>query len=90
MEVSGQLYVPANLPRRKSPQYQLDKRVGGSHSRSGRGGERNKSHRCHCRKLNHGRSDTNIQTLGDLRIRDLSVFSLLIKANGRTPWTVGR
>jgi hypothetical protein len=39
MEVSGQLHVPAALPRRKSPLYPLDRRLGGSQSRSGCGGE---------------------------------------------------
>jgi len=36
MEVSGQLHVP----RRKSPQHPVERRLGGPHSRSGRGGEK--------------------------------------------------
>jgi len=36
MEVSGQLYAPAALPRGDSP---LDRRLGGPQSRSGSGGE---------------------------------------------------
>jgi hypothetical protein len=41
IEVSGQLHVPAALPQGKSPCYQLDMRLGGPQSRSGRGGEKN-------------------------------------------------
>jgi hypothetical protein len=39
MEVSGQLHAPAALPPGKDPRYQLDRRLGGPQSRSGRGGE---------------------------------------------------
>jgi hypothetical protein len=41
MEVNSQLYTPAALPQPpgKSPCYQLDRRLGGPQSRSGRGGE---------------------------------------------------
>jgi len=39
MEVSGQLHAPASYLQRKSPWYQLDRRLGGPQSRSGRGGE---------------------------------------------------
>jgi hypothetical protein len=39
MEVSGQLHAPATLPHGKSPWYTLDRRLGGSQSRYGRGGE---------------------------------------------------
>jgi hypothetical protein len=39
MEVSGQLHAPAALPQEKSPWYQLDRRLGGPQTRSGRGGE---------------------------------------------------
>jgi hypothetical protein len=44
MEVSGQLRAPAALPQGKSPWYQLDRRLGESQSRSGRGGEEINSH----------------------------------------------
>jgi hypothetical protein len=37
--VSGQLHAPAALPRGGSPQYPLDRRLGGPHTRSGRRGE---------------------------------------------------
>jgi len=37
--VSRQLHVPAALDRGKNPRYPLDWRLGGPHSRSGRGGE---------------------------------------------------
>jgi hypothetical protein len=43
MEVSGQLHGPAALPRGKSSWYQLDRRLGGLQSRSGRGGEEKNS-----------------------------------------------
>jgi hypothetical protein len=39
MEVIGQIHASANLPRGKSPQYQLDRSLGGTQSRSGRGRE---------------------------------------------------
>jgi hypothetical protein len=39
MEVSGQLYAPAALPRGKSPRYPLHRRLGGAKSRYGRRGE---------------------------------------------------
>jgi hypothetical protein len=35
LEVSGQLDAPAALPRGKSPQYPLYRRLGGPQSRSG-------------------------------------------------------
>jgi hypothetical protein len=37
--VSGQLRAPAALPLRKEPSYPLDRKLGGTQSRSGRGGE---------------------------------------------------
>jgi hypothetical protein len=43
MEVSGQIDDPTALPPRKSPRYPLDRRPGGSQSRSGRGGEEKNS-----------------------------------------------
>jgi hypothetical protein len=43
MEVSGELHAPAALPQGKSPWYQLDRRLGGTQSRSGRGGEEKNS-----------------------------------------------
>jgi hypothetical protein len=39
MDVSSQFHAPAALPSRKEPWYPLDRRLGGPHSRSGRGGE---------------------------------------------------
>jgi hypothetical protein len=39
MEVSGQFHGPAALPRGESRRYQLDRRLGGPQSRSGRRGE---------------------------------------------------
>jgi hypothetical protein len=39
MEVSGQLHDPTALPSGKSPWYPLDRRLGGSQSRSGHGGQ---------------------------------------------------
>jgi hypothetical protein len=39
MEVSGQLHASAALPQGKNLWYPLDRRLGGSQSRSGRGGE---------------------------------------------------
>jgi hypothetical protein len=39
MEVSGRLHAPAALPQGNSPLYPLDRRLDGSQSRSGRGGE---------------------------------------------------
>jgi hypothetical protein len=39
MEVSGQLHAPAALPPGKEPWYPLHRKLGGSQSRSGRGGE---------------------------------------------------
>jgi hypothetical protein len=41
--VSGQLHAPATLPRGKSPPYPLDRKLGGSQSRSGRDGEEKNS-----------------------------------------------
>jgi hypothetical protein len=43
MEVSGQLHALAALPPGKEPWYPLDRRLGGSQSRSGRGGEEKNS-----------------------------------------------
>jgi hypothetical protein len=43
MEESGQLHAPAGLLQGKGPWYQLDKRLGGSQSRSGHGGEEKNS-----------------------------------------------
>jgi hypothetical protein len=43
MEVSGQLHAPAALPPVKQPLEQLDRRLGGPQSRSGRGGEEENS-----------------------------------------------
>jgi hypothetical protein len=39
MEVSDQLHALAALPQGRSPWYPLDRRLGGTQSRSGRGGE---------------------------------------------------
>jgi hypothetical protein len=39
IEVTGQLHAPAALPKRKSPWYQLDRRLGGPQNRFGCGGE---------------------------------------------------
>jgi hypothetical protein len=39
MEVRGQLDAPVALPRGKSPRYPLDRRLGETRSRSGRGDE---------------------------------------------------
>jgi hypothetical protein len=43
MEMSDQFHAPAALPQEKSPWYPLDRRLGGSQSRSGRGGEEKNS-----------------------------------------------
>jgi hypothetical protein len=43
MEVNGQLHVPAALTQGKRPCYPLDKRLGGSQSRSGHEGEEKNS-----------------------------------------------
>jgi hypothetical protein len=43
MEVSGQLHTPVALPPGKEHWYQLDRRLGGPQSRSGRGGEEKNS-----------------------------------------------
>jgi hypothetical protein len=43
MKVSGQFHAPAALPPGKYPWYPLDRRLGGSQSRSGRGGEEKNS-----------------------------------------------
>jgi hypothetical protein len=43
MEVSGQLHAPATLPQGKSPWYTLERRMGGTQSRSGRSGEEKNS-----------------------------------------------
>jgi len=43
MEVSGQVHVPADLPQVNIPWYPLDMRLGGTQSRSGRGGEEKNS-----------------------------------------------
>jgi hypothetical protein len=55
MEVSGQLHVPAALPRDKRPRYPSDTWLGASQSRSGRGGKEKKSHHTPCRELNPSR-----------------------------------
>jgi hypothetical protein len=41
--------------RDKSPRYPLDRRLGGTQSRSGRGGEQKKLHHRPCRQLSRGR-----------------------------------
>jgi hypothetical protein len=43
MEVSGQFHASAALLQGKSPWYPLDRRLGESQSRSGRGGEEKNS-----------------------------------------------
>jgi hypothetical protein len=43
MEVSGQLHDPAALPQGKGPWYPLDRRLYGTQSRSGSGGEEKNS-----------------------------------------------
>jgi hypothetical protein len=43
MEVNGQFNALAALPREKSRQYPLGRRLGGLQSRSGRGSEEKKS-----------------------------------------------
>jgi hypothetical protein len=43
IRLSGQLHAPAALPQEKSPWYPLDRRMGGPHSRSERGGEEKNS-----------------------------------------------
>jgi hypothetical protein len=43
MDVNGQLHTTALYPQKKSPRYLLDRRLGGSQSRSGRGGEEKNS-----------------------------------------------
>jgi hypothetical protein len=43
MEVSDQLHALAALPQGKSLWYPLDRRLGGTQSRSGRGGEEKNS-----------------------------------------------
>jgi hypothetical protein len=43
MEVSGQLRAPASLPTGKEPWYPLDRWIGGTQSRSWRGGEEKNS-----------------------------------------------
>jgi hypothetical protein len=43
MEVSGQLHDPAALPQGKSHWYPLDRKLGESQNRSGRGGEEKNS-----------------------------------------------
>jgi hypothetical protein len=43
MEVSGQLHAPAALLPGKEPLYPLDRRLGGTQSRSGRSGEEKNS-----------------------------------------------
>jgi len=42
MEMNGQLHAPSAFIHGESPQYPLDRRPGGSQSRSGRGGEEGK------------------------------------------------
>jgi len=42
MEVSGQVHATSALPPGKNLQYPLDRKLGGPHSRSGRGGEEKK------------------------------------------------
>jgi hypothetical protein len=43
MVVNGKLHASAALPRGKSPKYPLDRRLGGTQSRSGRCGVEKKS-----------------------------------------------
>jgi len=43
LEVSDQLHAPATLPMGKDTWYPLDRWLGGSQSRSGRGGEEKNS-----------------------------------------------
>jgi hypothetical protein len=40
MELSGQIHAPAALPPGKDPRYALDRRLGGTQNRSGRGEEK--------------------------------------------------
>jgi len=52
MKVSGQLNTPTTLPQGKSPQYPLDRRLGGLQNHSRCSGEEKKSHYCPCQELN--------------------------------------
>jgi len=51
--VSGQLHATANLPQEKSPWYPLDRELGESQSRCGRGEEKNFHHPCQQLNLGH-------------------------------------
>jgi hypothetical protein len=44
MEVSGKLHAPAALPPGKGHRYSLDRKLGGAHIRSERGGAEKNSH----------------------------------------------
>jgi hypothetical protein len=57
MEVSGP------LPRGKTPQYQLDIRLGGTLIRSGHGGEEEDSYHCTYRALNPGSTSRNLVSM---------------------------
>jgi hypothetical protein len=53
MEVSGEFHAPAALPPGEEPSVPLDRRLDGSQSRSGRGGEEEDT--SPCRESNPGR-----------------------------------
>jgi hypothetical protein len=55
MEAFGQLHAPAALPKKKSPQYLMDRKLGGLRKQSGRSGEEKNSFHCPCRESNAGR-----------------------------------
>jgi hypothetical protein len=75
-------------PRRKSPRYPLDGRLGGPQSRAGRGGEEEKSHHCLCQELNPSRPARSVvPTLTELP-RLLTCDRSVSRLDGRT-WITG-
>jgi hypothetical protein len=59
MEVGGQLRAPATLPPGKESRHTMDRRLGGHHSRSGRGGKEKQ----HSRESNSDRPARSLVTV---------------------------
>jgi hypothetical protein len=72
--VSGQLHAPAALPPGKEPRYPPDRSLGGSLSRSGRGGEKKNYHP---RRDSNSRPYTCIISVIITVTRSWTVFSFL-------------
>jgi hypothetical protein len=67
----------------KNHQYPLNRGLGGTQSRSGRGGEGKKSHQCPCRELNSGRPTCGLVYVIISITSGNSLFKILVSEIGK-------